>query len=166
VWRFALVLVAGRLACDAGVLPFGHADIEKAVRLVLGRWLNAHGRGPMERAVEQLRAFLLRYEARFRDRDETHQVVRDLAGYRDRVRKLFLLTPEEAKEALDGFTVRDVMRHLQGQGWLEVNESDRLLSGHHIDEMDRVVSLYAVRADHLGEAGGGGDCGYEPGSDG
>jgi hypothetical protein len=138
---FALVLVAGQLACDADVLPFEHADLEEAVRLVLGRWLDAHGRGPMERAVEQLRAFLLRNEARFRDRDETHQVVRDLVGYRDRERRLFLKTPEGAREALDGYTVRNVMRRLQGRGWLEVNESDRLLSGHRVRGMDRVVRL-------------------------
>jgi hypothetical protein len=120
----------------------------------------------MDRAVEQLRAFLLRNEARFRDRDEAHQVARDLAGYRDRGRKLFLLTPEGAKEALDGYSVRDVMRHLQDRGWLEVNERDRPLSGQRVRGMDRVVRLYAVRADLLGEDGGGGESGYEPGSEG
>jgi putative DNA primase/helicase len=165
VRRFALVLVAGQLACDAGVLPFDPADIEEAVRLVLRRWPDVHGRGPMERAVEQLRAFVLRNEARFRDRDDADQVVRDLAGYRDRGRGLFLLTQEGAKEALEGYSVQDVMRHLLGRGWVEVNERGRLLSGHRIRGLDRVVRLYAVRADVLGEPGAGEESDKEPDPD-
>jgi uncharacterized protein (DUF927 family) len=157
VRRFALVLVAGQLACAAGVLPFSPADIEQGVRQVQRRWLDVHGRGPMERAVEQLRAFLLRNEARFRDRAEMAQVVRDLAGYTDRARELFLLTPEGAREALDGYAVQDVMRHLQDRGWLFTNEPDRLLSGHRVRGIERLVRLYAVRASLLGEEEAGGD---------
>jgi hypothetical protein len=105
----------------------------------------------MERAVEQLRAFLLRNEARFRDRDNEGQVVRDLAGYRDSTHELFLLTPEGAREALDGFSVQDVMRYLLEQKLLHVNERDRLLSGHRVRGIERVVRLYAVRASLLGD---------------
>jgi uncharacterized protein (DUF927 family) len=151
VRRFALVRVAGQLACDAGVLPFQRADIVRAVRLVLRRWLAVHGRGPMERAVEQLRAFILRHEARFRDRDDATKDVRDLAGYKDRQQGLYLLTQEGAKEALEGHSVQDVMRHLLKQGLLHVNEPDRLLSGHRIHGFDRVVRLYAIRAALLGQ---------------
>jgi putative DNA primase/helicase len=150
VRRFALVLVAGRRACAAGVLPFSPCEVESAIRLVLRRWLDVHGHGAMERAVEQLRAFLLRNEARFRDRKNTDHVFRDLAGYRDRDRGLFLLTPEGAKEALEGHALRDVMRHLQKKKLLFVNETDRLLSGHQICGVDRMVRLYAVRAEILG----------------
>jgi hypothetical protein len=89
VRRFALVLVAGRLAWEAGVLPFPPAVIEKAVPLVLKRWLDVHGWGPMERAVEQLRDFLLRKDARIRDRHEdAGPPVRDLVGNKDSQREL------------------------------------------------------------------------------
>jgi putative DNA primase/helicase len=150
VRRFALVLVAGQFACAAGVLPFSADDIHNAVQLVLQRWLDVHGRGPMERALEQLRAFILRNEARFRDKDNTNQIVRDLVGYRDQRHRLYLLTPEGAQEALDGYSVRDVMRHLLDQGLLFVNETDRLLSGHRVSGIDRAVRPYAVRAALLG----------------
>jgi putative DNA primase/helicase len=166
VRRFALVLVAGRLATEAGVLPFSADDVGKAVRLVLRRWLDVHGQGPTERAVEQLRAFILRNEARIRDRKDATQVVRDLAGYRDRDRGLFLLTQEGAKEALDGFAVQDVMRYLLSRDWLHVNEGDRLLSGHRIAGIDRVVRRYAVRAALVGEAAPREEEGYEPGCEG
>jgi hypothetical protein len=166
VRRFALVLVAGQLACEAEVLLFRPRTIRNAVRLVLRRWLDAHGPGPMERAVEQLRAFLLSEQARFRDRDNvTDHAPRDLVGYRDESQGLFLLTPDGAKEALEGFSVRDVMRHLRGRGWLFTNEGDRLLSGHRVRDLNRVVRLYAVRDAVLGEAAPAeaeGD-GYEPG---
>jgi hypothetical protein len=151
VRRFALVLAAGWLACDAGVLPFARDEIERAVCLVLNRWLAVHGKGPMERALEQLRSFLLRNEARFRDTDDEHAVVRDLVGYRDKDRELFLLTTDGAQEALDGNSVPDVMRHLLKCRLLEVNEKDRLLSGHRIKGLNRVVRLYAVKASLLGE---------------
>jgi putative DNA primase/helicase len=59
VRRFALLLVAGRRACEAGILPLKDDEILKAIRQVLQRWLDVHGSGVLERAVEQLRAFLL-----------------------------------------------------------------------------------------------------------
>jgi uncharacterized protein (DUF927 family) len=157
VRRFALVLVAGQLASSARVLPFSHAEVEKAVRLVLGRWLDVHGRGPMERALEQLRAFLLRNESRFRDHEDVYKSVHDLAGYKDRAKGLFLLTREGAQEALEGFSVRDVMRYLRDQDLLFVNEGNRLLSGHRIRGVDRVIRLYAVRTSLLGEEKGADD---------
>jgi putative DNA primase/helicase len=152
--RFALVLVAGWLACDAGVLPFSRADITEGVRVVRRRWLEVHGRGPMDRAVEQLRAFILRNENRFRDRRDPNQVVRDLVGYRDRPQELFLLTPDGAKEALEGHSTRDVMRHLAKEGLLVSTEKGRLMSGHRISGIDRVVRLYAIYASLVGEEGG------------
>jgi uncharacterized protein (DUF927 family) len=151
VRRFALVLVAGHLACAAGILPFTLTEIEEAVKLVLQRWLAVHSQGPMERAVEQLRAFLLRHEARFRDKTNPTQLVRDLAGYRDTVAGLFLLTPEAAQEALDGHSVRDVMHHLKSKGLLYCNEGDRLQSKHRISGIDGQVRLYAIRTALVGD---------------
>jgi putative DNA primase/helicase len=151
VRRFALVLIAGQLACDACVLPFEAADIGKAVRIVLRRWLEVHGCGPMERGVEQLRAFILRNEARFRDKDDTTHPVRDLAGYKDRQGDLYLLTVDGAREALEGHSVQDIMRHLVDRDQLFVNETGRLLSGHRIRGIDRVVRLYAVKSSLLGD---------------
>jgi uncharacterized protein (DUF927 family) len=164
VRRFALVLAAGRLACEAGVLPFSAEEVENAVRLVLKRWLDVHGHGPMERAVEQLRDFLLRNEARFRDLKDGTQAVRDQAGYWDQIRGLYLLTQEGAREALDGHSVRDVMRYLLGRGLLFANETDRLLSGHRVAGIEKVVRLYAVRASLLGEdqPEADGDVGRDP----
>src|SRR5262249_10933984 len=65
--KFALVWVAGKLACEAGVLPFAAEEVEGAVGVMLGRWLAVHGMGSMERALEQLRSFILTQgESRFR----------------------------------------------------------------------------------------------------
>jgi uncharacterized protein (DUF927 family) len=154
VRRFALVQVAGELACAARVLPFEPGDVSQAVRVVLERWLYVHGRGPMERAIEQLRAFILRNEARFREKDDTTHPVRELAGYKDQNNELYLLTAEGAREALEGHAVQDVMRCLLDRDLLFVNEEDRLLSGHRIRGIDRVVRLYAVKASLLGDKRG------------
>ncbi|HJT75691.1 MAG TPA: DUF927 domain-containing protein [Gemmataceae bacterium] len=153
VKRFALVEVAGQLACAAGVLPQSQELVEAAVDRIFRRWLEGYGGGgEMARAVAQLREFLLRNEARFRDcHNEPHAPPRDLAGYRDRPNGLFLLTPDGMKEALDGHSVRDVARHLKASGLLFTNEKDKLQSKHRVAGIDQTVSLYAVRAVILGE---------------
>jgi hypothetical protein len=62
-----------------------------------------------------------------------------------------LLTPAGAREAREGHSVQDVMRHLGDQDVLFVNEGGRLLSGHRIRAIGRVVRLYAVSASLLGD---------------
>jgi uncharacterized protein (DUF927 family) len=150
VRRFALLLVAGRRACQAGVLPLQGEEILKAVRQVLQRWLDVHGSGVLERAVEQLRAFLLKHESRFRNKSDASNPPRDLVGYRDHVNSLYLLTQEGAKEALEGFSVPDVMRYLADNDYLFKNAKHRLLSNHRITGLNSLVRLYAVKSSLLG----------------
>jgi hypothetical protein len=150
--RFALVRVAGHLACDAGILPFTRQEVSAAVKLVMARWLDVHGTGPMERAAEQLRAFLLEKEANFRptsEGDHDPRVPTNL-GYRDRSAGLFLLLPKAAREALDGFAVDDVMKYLQAQGLLVPGGDGRPSSSRWVSGINRTVRVYAIRTELLG----------------
>ena len=146
--RFALVDVAGTLACGMGILPFTAEDIRAAVELVRNRWLAERGMADdIDRAVEQVRAFILRHEARFRDttRDADAPPVRDLVGYRDRLSDRFLFTPSGFREACDGFDPKAVARELARREWLHRDQSDRHTSKATIRGVGR-VSVYAVNA--------------------
>jgi putative DNA primase/helicase len=153
--RFALADVAGRLACEARILPFTAEEVRGAVAAVFARWLVAYGHGgDMGRALAQLRDFILRNGARFRDRDNSEQVVHDLAGYRGDEGDLYLFTPEGMREALDGYAAQDVVRHLFNNGWLDRPErGNRFLCNFRVAGFDRPLRLYGVRAAFLAHVG-------------
>jgi uncharacterized protein (DUF927 family) len=153
--RFALADVAGRLACQARILPFTAEQVRGAVAEVFSRWLAAYGHGgDMGRALAQLRDFILRNGARFRDRNNSEQIVPNLAGYRDAEQDLYLFTPDGMREALDGYAPQDVARHLFNNGWLDRPESgNRLLCNFRVTGFDRPLRLYGVRAAFLAHVG-------------
>jgi uncharacterized protein (DUF927 family)/phage/plasmid primase-like uncharacterized protein len=147
VRRFALVDVAGTLACGFGILPFEAPEIRAAVELVRDRWLAERGvADDIERAVESVRAFILRHEARFRETTDRENAlpVRDLVGYRDRIADRYLFTPAGFKEACAGFDVKAVARELARRGWLHKDQSDRFTSKASIAGLPGRVSVYAV----------------------
>jgi len=152
--RFALVAVAGVLAIEGGVLPSAQEDIESALRAVIRAWVadGAHLSDAL-RGVQAVQAFLLRHgSARFRDSQSDQAtasaVVRDLAGYRDSDRQLYLFTLEGFKEACHDHDPVEVGRELKKRGLLFMNEGDRLVSRHAIaiNGADQRLRLYAVKA--------------------
>jgi len=132
--KFALVAVAGILAVRLGVLPLTEEEVTESVRVVLDVWLaDAAPLPDVERGVAAVRDFILRHqEARFHRIDqssgEEHFVVRDLAGYWDKERSVYLFTPEGFREACKGHDSKEVARELARRGLLFQNQGDRLVS--------------------------------------
>lgn len=144
--RLALVAVAGRMAARFGVLPWPEEVAAGAVGHVRDAWLSEALTLPdAARGVEAVRDFLLRHEARFRPANDDREAVRDLAGFVDGPRDLYLLTPDGLREACNGHDPRTVARELARRGLLFLNEGDRLLSRHTVAGRGR-LTLYAVKA--------------------
>jgi uncharacterized protein (DUF927 family) len=115
--RFALVLVAGRLACEFSVVPFNRKEIESAVLAVIKAWLADGANLPDRvRGAQAVQAFIQRHRSRLRKWDSEDEQVRDLAGYiKD---ELFLFTPEGFREAANGHDPEEVARELHRCGLL------------------------------------------------
>jgi hypothetical protein len=149
----ALVLVAGTLAAEAGLLPFEILEIINAATAVRDAWLGDDSNQPSAvLGKHALKDFILRHQAaRFRDaKDRTNggTVVRDQVGYVDRERGLFLFTAAGLREACAGYDMREVLKELLRRRHLFVNDTGKLKSKHTIDGDGR-MSLYAVKASLL-----------------
>jgi len=109
--RFALVLVAGRLACEFSVVPFNRKEIESAVLAVIKSWLADGANLPDRiRGAQAVQAFIQRHRSRLRKWDSEDEQVRDLAGYiKD---ELFLFTAEGFREAANGHDPEEVAQEL------------------------------------------------------
>jgi putative DNA primase/helicase len=152
VKRFALIAVAGEKAASLGILPWTQGEAVRATKIIFGRYLAARGGvgSDTERAVEQVRAFLLAHgSSRFRDLDNDDNVrVVNLAGYRDVNKNVFYLTPQGFKEACRGHGVIDVARLLAARGLLQGRDPEHLTVRETVRGVGR-TRLYAVSADIL-----------------
>jgi uncharacterized protein (DUF927 family) len=149
--RFAVVLAAGVLAVDFDILPFNRADIVLAVQAVWRAWLgDAESQPDSVRGLRALQSFLLRFRtSRFRDAHDTRNggvTVRDLAGYYDLERQLYLFTELGFREACAGHDWRSLLRELVVRGFLFMNDGQKKKSRHSVDGIDGRLSFYAVRA--------------------
>ncbi len=159
--RLALVVVAGELASQWGVLPFDRAEILEAAKVVRDAWLHDLDMLPdAERGVESVRAFILKHKSRFQDVSEYSEeekcdgdgeppafdfAPRDQAGYLDSKRKLYLFTPEALREAVRGHDLNGVLRELVKRDLLFRNDNERYVSKHHVPGVAKRLSLYAVK---------------------
>ena len=145
--RVALVQVAGLLAVELGILPLDPEEIIKAVHLIRDAWLRDLETLPdAERGVEAIRDFILKHAARLRllAAEAGTPLPRDLAGYVDSSRKLYLLTPEGFREATHGFDCQAVCRELRRMGLLHLNENDRSTSKHRVPGIADRIRLFAI----------------------
>ena len=159
--RLALVLVAGELAVDWGILPIQRAEILTSVLEIRDAWLRDLDVLPdAARGVELLRGFLLKHRIRLQDLSDQNndsesqngnalRLPRDLAGYIDRERHLYFLTLQGFREAVQGIDVNAVLRELAGRGLLFRNDKTRFTSKHRIPEVADRLSLYAIKFDIL-----------------
>lgn len=144
--RFALVLVAGRMGSELGVLPIPLEELEEAVERVVQRWLGKD-QTDGERGMNALIDFMVRNEWRFGDPDDPTNRPPNMVGYRDRDVGRFLFTEEGLREACGGYSPDQVLAEIKCTGCLFVNDSGRLKSRHTIRERDdRTVRLrlYAI----------------------
>lgn len=144
--RFALTEVAGRMAARLGILPCAEDEVCSAVAAARDLWLTeTQGQATdAERAIEAARAFILRHESRFRDVADDRATIRDLAGYRDSGRGLYLFTPDGFKEACNGSEPKAVARELVRRGWL-LKDGSGFTSRHLVTGLAGRPRLYAVK---------------------
>jgi hypothetical protein len=147
--RLAIVLEAGVLAVEFGLLPFEKLEIINAALTIRDAWLGADDNKPAsQRGMSAVKDFILSHQgSRFRDVDNGTSggtVVRDLAGYIDPTRKFYLFTDAGIREACAGYDFKSVLREMRSRGHLFNNDPGKLKSKHTITGIGR-ISLYAVK---------------------
>lgn len=160
--KFALVKIAGLIACNAGVIPFDAPLISSSIRFVLDAWLldRQGDASDSERALSDLRGFLLSNRSRmmFTDESATH-VPPKLIGYvhrRDSLGNepdLILLSNEGLREAVAGHDSRMVLCELDRRGLLKKSQGYKYRA--HIESVGQQIWLYAIRPGIF-------DVGHEP----
>lgn len=149
VRRLTLVLVAGLLANELGILPIESKGLWASVTYVRDRWLSVAIAESL-RGVLNVRDFILTHkDARFLDMHEFSRKrppIRDLAGYWDTQKSLYLFTDTGFKSACGGHNPTDVAQELRDRELLHRTKEKRFKSKHTIPGVGR-PRLYAVKAD-------------------
>ena len=160
--KFALVKIAGLIASNAGVLPFDASLISGSIQSVLNAWLvdRQGDASDSERALSDLRGFLLANRARMMYADESAaHVPAKLIGYvhrRDSLSNdpdLFFLTNEGLKESVAGHDSKSVLCELDRRGMLKKSQGYKYRA--HIESVGQQIWLYAIRPGIF-------DVGHEP----
>ena len=160
--KFALVKIAGLIASNAGVLPFDASLISGSIQSVLNAWLvdRQGDASDSERALSDLRGFLLANRARMMYADESAaHVPAKLIGYvhrRDSLSNdpdLFFLTNEGLKESVAGHDSKSVLCELDRRGLLKKSQGYKYRA--HIESVGQQIWLYAIRPGIF-------DVGHEP----
>jgi putative DNA primase/helicase len=123
--KFALIALAGELATNLGITPWGKGEARQAAILAFNRWLEKRGgTGSHEerQAIEQVRLMIEQHgEARFEHVDGSASGVRDRLGWRkgERADREWYVPPEVWKtEFCNGLDPTFVARTLAGRGML------------------------------------------------
>jgi len=150
--RFALVLLAGYLAVEYGILPCSKAQIEHAVKTSLNAWLQSSVSESV-RGVLAVRDFISRHqESKFLDMANAGKVrhqISDLAGYWDPKDNHFIFTEEAFQRASGGNQAIDVATELRQQGLLFMNDGTRLKAKKQIPGRAERSRFYTVKAEIL-----------------
>jgi len=147
--RFALVLVAGKLAREANLLSFNETSIDTGIIAIFRNWLEcAPALRDSERGIAAVRDFIQRHQlGRFISlKDCNPDITRDLAGYKDD--DVYLLFEAAFKEACGEFSPKDVARALKERGLLKIDRPDRLKCRRMVD--CKSVSFYGIKKEIIG----------------
>jgi len=124
--RFALVAVAGELACTMGILPWPTGEASSAARMCFMAWLNRRGHigaSECERGLRAVVDFLsLHGLSRFAEWSNTDARPANMAGVRREAQPDgwdFYISPTGWKEITKGFDAREVGRAAIAEGLLE-----------------------------------------------
>jgi hypothetical protein len=127
--RFALLYAAGRLAYEAGILPWDLDNVMEAVRLPFNA--NADDTGGLEgeeaRILRQIYEMCRTQPARF-EVAGNHIPVRDCVGHRymreDAVWD-FYFSPPGLMAACPGYKTRQITKYLVKHGWLKLDDKGK-----------------------------------------
>ncbi len=151
--RFALVLVAGKLAQEANILPLAAEAVDKAEITIFKNWQESTpALRDSERGITAVRDFLQRHHlSRFINTLKLNTIefdkTRDLAGYY-KEGDVYLLFDTAFKEACGEFSHKDVASALKERGLLKIDRSDHLKCRKMID--GKSIAFYAVKKEIMG----------------
>jgi putative DNA primase/helicase len=149
---FALIALAGELACDYGIVPWNSGEATDTAAWAFGVWRENRGNGQTEdrQILRGVRDFIERHgDARFSSLTGTSaNSVRDRAGYwRDGPNgRVFLFFPGALTDAAKGYDIRRITEALENAGWLESREG-KSRSTRITIEGGTKTRVYAVRPD-------------------
>lgn len=154
IGRFALLYVAGGIAAQARILPYGADEVLKAVQTGLHRWKSENeSLSDVDRGVEALRQFLLTQASRIRDINRPQDITVNLLGYRDGEDDCYYLTGAGLKEATEGYSMKMVFREVVKRGWaITPDDSTRLQCKKRIPQKSgkpKQIRLYGIKGSFL-----------------
>lgn len=152
---FALIGLAGELACDCGIVPWESGEATETAAWAFHAWRVTRGTGQTEdrQILQGVREFIERHgDARFSSLTGTSgNSVRDRAGYwrDDSDGRVFLFFSGALTEAARGYDTRRITEALENAGWLESREGKSRSTRITIDGGTK-TRVYAVRPDREG----------------
>lgn len=152
--RFGLVVTAGELAAQFRVLPFSDTEIRAAVEHARDLWLRGGNElSDSVRAVDRLRAFILRNHGAFPSIDSSRAYVNGAKGFWNGRIGAYLFDKHQITAATGNANPEEVARELREMGLLVCHEPGRLQTKQRVAWLDgKHVRFFTVRASILGEA--------------
>lgn len=153
--RFGLVGAAGEAATWAGVTGWEPDSAMRAARWCFRRWLSSRSKGSsdLDKAIAQIRTFLLANGSRFEDLDGpgAGRTVYERVGFRRTVGEdtEYLIPSEIFKSTLcKGYAVKQVAQELANRGYLR-RDGDRLQVQQRVPGVSKPMRMYAIQSSIL-----------------
>jgi len=146
--RFALVLLAGELAIQFGVLPFEDAEILEAVTFARDSWLSAFDNiSDVERGIQALQNFIIRNHGSFPNIRNPNARVSNSKAFYNSDQELYLFNDEQLKAAAGECDPKELVKELRAKKLLVTHEGGRLKVKQKLASMKgKWVRFYAVRS--------------------
>lgn len=161
--RFGLVGAAGELASEAGISGWKPGLAMDAARWCFDRWLSGRSTGSsdLDKAITQIRAFLLANESRFEEIGKgggsaDPRTVYDRVGFRRRIDDggtEYLIPTDSFKQLCQGHDAKKVAQELGSRGYLRLGEKNRLQVQHRVPEVANGLRVYAIQSRIFDDAG-------------
>jgi uncharacterized protein (DUF927 family) len=150
--RFALIVAAGALAHEFGIVPWSPDQITQAALWALGQWVEHRGgSGPAEerQAIEQVQAFMAAHGSSRFEPDVTDGSVRvfNRAGWikgHDDNRRYLVSTSAWKDEVCAGLNPRFVAEVLAGHGMLELGKDGLPSQSVYLNSMGKSARVYVL----------------------
>jgi len=148
--RFALIMVAGHLACELRIIPYTACETDNAVITIVNAWLaENHNLPGYLLGIQALQSFIQRNPARFGRTESENPTSHDLVGLSKP--NLFLFYKDCFTEVIGGQDPAEVRRELVKRDLILIDQHDRHLSKHMVYKNGKKTrqSFYAVKDEIL-----------------
>jgi putative DNA primase/helicase len=153
--RFAVVGAAGELATDVGITGWTPGAAFAAAKWCFARWLEnrSTGASDLDKAIGQIRAFLIANESRFEDMEKRDgRSVYERVGFRraNGGDTEYLVPSDAFREILcKGYDAKKVAEELDRRGHLRKTEKDRLQIQQRVPGVAKPMRVYAIQSSIL-----------------